>query len=137
MSSVELGRHPCDVNDNIDNPNNPSSLDGVNIYNEVSSIAIGSTQTVVTYTVPAGKTLFVRRIEFSGKNVATYHVVVDLINVATKRTWFNGNLSDEFNFNFNGEANLSVQENSIISLIVENFRPMLSDFEGRIQGVLL
>ena len=137
MSNVILGRHPCDVNDNIDNPNNPLSLDGINVYNEISSVAIGSTQTIISYTVPPGRTLFVRRIEFSGKNVATYHVTVDTVNIATKRTWFNGNLSDEFNFNFNGEANLTVIENSVLSLTVENFRPMTSDFEGRIQGVLL
>jgi len=136
MSNIILGRHPCDVNDNIDNPDNPYSLDGISIYNQASSVAIGATQTIVSYTVPAGKTFFVRRVEFSGQNVATYRVQIDSIDIALKRTWFNGNLSDDFNFNFNDEANLSVTENSTISLVVNNFRPMIADFEGRIQGVL-
>ena len=94
-------------------------------------VVSGATSNIVSFTVPAGKELELELIEFSGSNIATYEVEINGSVEAKRRTWFNGTLSGEFIFN-----KLLVDENLIIRLRVENFRPSSGDFEGRILGVL-
>lgn len=100
-----------------------------NIYDTAGSVASGSSQNIVTYTVPAGKKFFLSIVEFGGQNIANFEFLLDNVIEAKKRTWFNGPFFGEFFFN-----NLELSAGQKIDLKVENFRPTVADFEGRILG---
>jgi len=113
-------------------PVDPTGVAGVitNIFDETTT-ASASTATIASYTIPSNKEFKINRIEFSGNNIARYFIEINSIKEAQKRTWFGGDLSGDFVFD-----SLLVDENIVISLKVENFRPTSGDFEGRILGVL-
>ncbi len=108
-----------------DNPNR------IRVSNGLASVAGGATPTLLTFTVPAGKTLFLESIDCSGENIAEYSVFIDGAKAMTRRTYFS-----EFNttFWFLGE---SVAQNKIIDVILNNFRPSISDFDSMMIGLLL
>lgn len=105
--------------------------DKINQYDEIT-LASGNTATIVQYTVPASKTLNLELIEFSGENIARFFIEIDGVKEAQKRTYFASNYSGEFLFN-----KLRVDENILIRLRVENFRPSTANFDGRILGELI
>lgn len=102
----------------------------VNSYNEILSLAGLATATVVLYTVAAGKQLQLKRIDFSGENIAVYSIDVNNSIEAKRRTYYT---------NFNGEIifnDLLLVEGDVIKLIVENKTNMTADFNGNLQGRL-
>lgn len=103
----------------------------LNIYNEISSIPVGGTANIVTYTVPVGKVFFLLLAEFSGENIAVYTVFRDTAEEAKRRTHFGGDLTGEFYFN-----NLPILAGEQIKISVENFRDSPANFDGRILGTL-
>ena len=103
----------------------------VNTYDTASSVASGVPTTVVTFTVPIGKTFDVKLVEFSSTNIAEYNVDIDSSIEATRRTNFGADLSGEFKF-----EGLSLAQGSVIKLIAEHSRGGIADFEARILGVL-
>ena len=107
------------------------TLTPVNDFASISSLASASLTTVISYTVPAGKTFYLRMIEFGGGNIATYDVIIDSIPQARRRTYFGGSLSSEFFFDA-----LTVAAGKVIELKVIHGRPMTADFEGRVLGYL-
>lgn len=111
-------------------PKASTSKPRTNVFGEVSAVASGATVSVVTHTVPVGKTFLLELVEFSGENIADYELFVDGVKQAKKRTYFSGALSGEFFF-----GALTVTSGKVIDLKVENFRPSSADFEGRILGV--
>lgn len=103
----------------------------VNTYNEITSIAASTTTSLVTYTVPVNTTAILSRIQVSGSNIATYEVLVDAAKQAKKRTYFGGSLNEVFEFgNIGG---LSLTAGQVVLVRVTHSRPMVGDFEGRIQ----
>lgn len=104
----------------------------INLYNEALSVASGVIdQSVISYTVPIGRTFYLMLVEFSGENIANWSIFVDNIKIGVKRTYFGNSLWGDFFF-----KNLPVPEGVKIELKVANFRPDPADFEGRILGVL-
>ncbi len=102
----------------------------VNSYSEILSLAGLATATVVLYTVAAGKQLQLKRIDFSGENIAVYSIDVNNSIEAKRRTYYT---------NFNGEIifnDLLLVEGDVIKLIVENKTNMTADFNGNLQGRL-
>lgn len=103
----------------------------INEYDEVTGVVPSILTTLVTYTVPVGKSFDLSYVEGSGTNVARYTVVVDGVTISSKRTWWSGPFNAEFEFN-----GYEVSSNSVIQLKVFHTRPMNGDFEARINGVL-
>ena len=101
-----------------------------NVYNEISALAGGSTTTLVTYTVPAGKQLELSLASFGGENSAIFSIIHDSITLDKKRTWFT-RFYDKASFN-----GLIIDESETIRIEVENFRSTSADFNGRIIGIL-
>lgn len=102
----------------------------VNSYSEILSLAGLATATVVLYTVSAGKQLQLKRIDFSGENIAVYSIDINNSIEAKRRTYYT---------NFNGEIifnDLLLVEGDVIKLIVENKTNMTADFNGNLQGRL-
>lgn len=107
-----------------------------NVFGQSLLLASGADDIIVSYIVPLAKTFFLQAVEYGGQNIATYEVLVDGIVVARKRTWFNGTLSDAFDFESYGNQGLELSAGQEIELKVYNFRPDAADFEGRIFGIL-
>ena len=104
----------------------------LNIYGEANSVPSLDTVVVASYIVPVGKILQLLSIEFTGCNIANYEVHLATVKNATRRTWFGGDLSGDFIF-----SGLEILAGEKVELKVNNFRPEVSDFEGRILGRLI
>lgn len=107
------------------------ALANTNVFNEVTAIVSGATVTIVTFTVPLAKKLFLSLIEFSGENIAEYEVFIDASIEGKKLTYFSGALFGDFFFN-----NLEITTGIVIELKVRNFRTETANFTGRILGTV-
>ena len=102
----------------------------INIDNS-KNLASAATGTVVNYTVPAGKILYLDLVEFHGDNIAKYQVYKDADSIGRQNTWFSGKISGEFWF-----GGLVILAGEMLALEAENDRPDAADFHGRILGRL-
>lgn len=98
-----------------------------------------ATETILTYTVPAGKILNLSLIECEGDNIATYRIKKDSVTIAKKSTSF---WSDDGLFDFRtglGIANngLVFTAGQVVTVDVDNFRPSSAPFSSRLLGVLV
>jgi hypothetical protein len=109
--------------------------DVVNTYAEANSVAASTAVTVASYTVPIGKSAFLNRVEFGGSNIGIYEVQINAVTEAKRRTWFNGNMSDNFDFVSSTLSGIELSAGDVVRLRVTNIRPTVGDFEGRIQVV--
>jgi len=105
-------------------------------FNEALAVASGATQNIISFTVPPTKEFFLQRIEFGGQNVAEYEALLDGSIINRKRTWFNGNLSDQFEFATDSKDGLKLIAGQVLEVRVSNFRPDPANFEARIHGIL-
>jgi hypothetical protein len=104
----------------------------INEFANVSAVATSVLTTVVTYTVPAGKTFFLDEVECGGENIARYDVLLDAVLIARKRTWFSGGLNLSFRF-----SKFEISAASVVSVKVVHDRPLTGDFESRIIGTII
>jgi hypothetical protein len=103
-------------------------------YNEVNSVASGVSTTVITYTVPGTATsAFLQRVQVSGENIARYDLLINSSIVATKRTYFGGDLNATFEFqSFNNNGVPLAVGNTVVVKVLHT-RPSLASFEATIQ----
>lgn len=104
-------------------------------FNEISSVSSGSLTNIVTYTVPAGKFAYLQRIDYGGTNIATYEIWVDGIKINKRRTYFSGDLSGSLQFDSTISNGYLLTAGQILYLKVIHDRPIVGDFEGRLQLV--
>jgi hypothetical protein len=105
----------------------------VSVFNQITSVAINATTTILTYTVPVAVTDHLLQIDVSGTNIATYDILINSSQYARKRTYFGGNLDATFSFGDSISSAPSFVAGTIITINVTNFRPSLGNFEARIQ----
>jgi len=105
----------------------------VNSYDEISSLVKDTTMTIVSYVAPIGKTSYLQFVEAGGANIATFQVEIQGNIEAKKRTYFSGPLSTEFQFYSTAEAGIELNAGDVVRVRVEHGRPMVADFEARIQ----
>ncbi len=101
-----------------------------NTFNQISNVPSGTPTTVVSYTVPVGKTLYLKKAEASGNNRAKFTVKIAGSAEAIKRTWHS-----DFNVEFDW-SNLAVSAGVTILIEVEHNRSATNEFDGRILGSL-
>jgi hypothetical protein len=134
------GTYELDVNPdgsiNVNVQNSSGGNDVISEFAEITSVPLSTMTDILTYTVPAGFTLKLAKIEVSGSNIATYEVTVDGTLEARKRTWFSGPISETFNFETAAAGGFPVLAGSVIKVRVIHGRPMLGDFEARLIGEL-
>lgn len=99
-----------------------------NIYNEVASVAASTLTTVVTYTVPVGKTFFLKHVEASGENRATFTIEINA-TVERKRQTYQPIFNTDFLF-----YNLKLEAGDVVALRVFHTRGTSADFSGSILG---
>lgn len=110
-----------------------SDLEAENKFAAISSVLPNVETLVTSYTVPAGKKLYLDRIDLSGTNIATYRVYLDGEVIATTRTYFAGSLFTSIDF---GSLNkpILIESESVLEVKVIHSRPSSGDFETRIYG---
>lgn len=99
------------------------------------AVPINATEVLIKYTVPAGKTDYLLKVDVSGSNIATYDILLNGNAFARKRTYFGGDLSQVFNFGDNNANAFKLVAGDILKVQVTNFRPSAGDFEARIQYI--
>jgi len=104
---------------------------GIAEYGSVSAVVNGILTTVLTYTVPAGKTFSLQRVEVSGGNVAIYSVEINSIVKGVRRTYW-GNFNA--NFNFIGVPLVAGAEVKV--KVIHYNTSMVSDFDATLLGAL-
>lgn len=105
----------------------------INQYNEVLSVVSGITTTVVTYTVPVGKTNTLERVSVSGENIALFTVLINGTIIDRQRTYFGGELNAQFEYMSTGNFGTVLNAGDVVSVQVLHTRPSSANFEGRIQ----
>ena len=119
------------------NVNITPSVGGTNVvrnkFNSINAVMANMATTLVTYTVPTGKTSIVQRAAVSGENIAKYTLLINGNPQATLRTYFGGELNGYFEFTTGQDNGLVVTAGDVISIEVIHGRPQLANFEGRIQ----
>lgn len=117
----------------------PSALSGVdcckgepiNEWDEALLVAAGATATIVSYTVPVGKKLYLDMTDWTGETIASYRTIVAGFTVAYRNMHWGAGVSDRSLFN-----GLVVTAGQTVKLDVFNFRSAPCDFFGRIVGRL-
>ena len=103
---------------------------GFNEYDEAPSVAGSASATIISYTVPVGKVLILRRVDFSGSNRGIYSLRLNTNTFLKRRTYYT---------KFDGKMELIDQEfaaGDILDLVVENVSTMTGDFNATLQGSL-
>ena len=103
---------------------------GFHEYDEANSVAGSGTATILTYTVPVGKVLILRRIDFSGSNRGIYQVRKNTNTFSQKRTYYT-KFDDYFEF-----VDQEFAAGDIVDLVVENRSTSIGDFNATLQGSL-
>lgn len=119
------------INVNITS-SNPGTLKTV--YNEVTSVATSVLTTVQTYTAPVGFTTYLQKIEVSGTNIAQYTIEINAVVQDKKRTYFGDTLNEKFVFTETGTG-LKINVGDVVTVKVIHLRPMVGDFNSRIQVI--
>lgn len=104
-------------------------------FDEITAVAIGATEVILTHTVLAGTEAILVKIEASGSNIATYDLYVNGQIYARKRTYFSGDFTATFDFGTTIATAPKLLEGDKIEVRVTNFRPFLGDFEARLQYI--
>lgn len=108
----------------------------INAYGAISALGAGSETAILTYTVPVLQSLFLSRIEASGDNISLYNVYKNASKIATKRTYFGGDLNVDFEFSAEPNRGLLFAAGDVITVKVIHSRPSTADYESRLVGIL-
>lgn len=109
-----------------------SSKTLLSVYNSVSSVSSSILTTILSYTVPVGKTDYLGKIEISGTNTAQYEIFINGNPNGLKRTYFGGSLNETLDYSFGNETGLKLNTGDIVEVKVIHGRPSLGDFEARL-----
>lgn len=95
-------------------------------YNEVTSVASNVLTTLLTYTASVNDTQL-KRIDYSGENIATYEVQLNAVTIDKQRTYFGNSLNGNFVFD-----NLILNSGDTVQVKVVHDRPDVGDFNAKI-----
>lgn len=96
-------------------------------YFEVTGVASGVTQTILSVTVIAA--ILLQKVDFSGTNIAEYEFFIDGNIEDKQRTYFGNSLNGRFDFN----SGIKLEAGQNFQVKVNHNRPSLGDFNARIQ----
>lgn len=106
----------------------------VNTFAEGVSALSGVETEVVAYTVPAGKSAKLLRVEFGGEAYGVFSLYKNGIKIGKYRTWWTV-FSDVFNFAGGTADGYPLLPGDVLSLKVLHNRTGANEFESRIQVV--
>lgn len=95
----------------------------------INAVAMNVETTIVSYTVPLGKTANIEFSEMSGTNIGTFNLYVGATLINRKRTFF-GRLNESMEFSNKGYALVA---GDVVTLKVIHARPFNGNFEANLQ----
>lgn len=106
----------------------------VSNYSEITDVAIGATETVLTYIVPLGKKLSLTRADVSGDCIGTFEIQFNNFTNSKKRLHYT-----HFNDSFNYETtNYLLSAGTTITIVItNNSRDFIGSFNCNLQGSLV
>lgn len=115
----------------------PLARVAVNTYNEVTSLPIGASTTLVSYTVPVAKVAYLQTVEASGGNVAIYTVNVNGVAIAKNYCGRAADLITYFKFDTGliTIPGLKYTSGTVITVVVVNSGTTITNFDARIQVI--
>lgn len=105
------------------------------LFGQVLAVASNSTQAIVSYTVPVGKSAYLLGMEMSGTNIATYDVLYNASQFSRHRTYFSGPFVVQVQIGSSVLDAFPLVAGDVITINVTNFRPDAGDFEARVQYI--
>lgn len=105
------------------------------LFAESLALASNASVDIITYTVPPATTAYLILGEVSGTNIATFDVKLNGTIIARTRTYFGGDFAKAITFGKSGADGLPIVAGDVIKITVTNFRPVVGDFEARLQYV--
>jgi len=117
------------------NPLPPSNVKVMSTFNEVSSVPSNTITTVATYTVPVAKIAILETVDVSGSNIGTYTVEVNGVVKDKKRTWFNGPMSERFDFRTTSGGSVQLVAGDVVRAVITHKRPTVGDFSAKIDVI--
>lgn len=123
--------------DGLIGPTSDPNKSIINLYNEATAVASGAEQIVVQYTVPLLAHLILTRVEFSGSNIATYRLYIGGTVQSLAHTWFNGPMSDAWDFTVPTLGGLLVSTGALIKVTAQHGRPAPGNFNATVKGILV
>lgn len=107
--------------------------DLIHSFNSVTAVSAGSEVSIVTYSVPAGKTFYFIGLSASGNTYGTYKLYIDSDPILAGRTSMaNLNLDKTFH-----QSPVSATATSELSVKVFHYTPTNCEFEATIFGHLV
>lgn len=100
-------------------------------FNAITSVSSGILTTILSYTVPVGKTDYLDHIEVSGDNIANFEVYINNVLNARQRTAFT-NFNALFEYQVDSEVGYKLIAGTLLQVKVLHNRPSLGNFEARI-----
>lgn len=115
---------PVNVVDSV--PGSP-----LNVFNEVTAVAVSTETDVLSYTVPVGKAVRLSFVDANGDNIAIYRVKVNGSTIAKKSTHVGGDPSVTFQFD-----RFELAAGDVFKITVENcsLLSLTGSFDGRLNG---
>lgn len=105
-------------------------------YGEVDSVALGGTETVLTYTVPGTGTFYLVKIDFSGDCIAEFDLQINS-STTTKRRLSYMEFNSAFNYNSSVLPGYKLNSGTVINVIATNYSPSnLASFNATLEGVI-
>jgi len=108
----------------------PSGYLASNVFGQIAAVASGTTQNIVSYTVPSNTSAYLVRATFGGQNIATYTVMLNSNIFDMKRTYYGSDLSESLEYTAPPLPGFLLNAGDVISLQVTNFQPSTANFEG-------
>lgn len=99
-----------------------------NFQGSSSSVPSSTPTTVVSLTVPVGKTFFMKQVEVSSTNRSTWIIKIAGTQEAKKRIW-DSRFNETFDF-----FGIKLSAGTTIDVIAEHARGSVGDFDARIIG---
>lgn len=112
-------------------PNNNNEI--ISTYNEITAVVASALTTVATFTAPVGKTTYLQWCSAGGNNIASFQVEINGTTIDKRRTYFGSALTTDFEFKGSAESGIELAVGDVVRIRVIHERPMVGDFEGRIQ----
>lgn len=109
----------------------------VNTFNQALLVPSNATVSIVSYTIPAGKTAVLQKSAVSGDNIGQYSLLINSVAQDIVRTMFGGDLSQLFDFTSGNDSGLSLNAGDVIQIQVLNPRPYLGNYNARIQVLII
>lgn len=115
----------------------PLTTTVLNIFNEITSVAIGAEQTILTYTVPVGKTLNLAFIAAESDSVSIIRVKQNGVTIGKDRIALASDYSVNLSFQTDNNVCLKFLAGNVITVTGFNASSMgVAEFSARLVGYL-